>query len=103
MIDAELAFVGPPVGPFHGRAAIAAAYAAQPPDDTVSIAGPVAVEGDEVVVPYRGDATGATGTMRLTEAGDGLVQPPSSPSTDREISRRARWAGWGAPRPGDRG
>lgn len=71
--DAVLAFVGPPVGPFAGRAAIAAAYAAQPPDDTIAIAGPVTVEGDEVVVPYRWDATGATGTMRLTPAPDGLL------------------------------
>jgi hypothetical protein len=31
--DAELAFEGVPVGPFRGREAIAAAYAAQPPDD----------------------------------------------------------------------
>jgi steroid Delta-isomerase len=31
--DAELEFVGIPVGPFRGRDAIAAAYAAQPPDD----------------------------------------------------------------------
>lgn len=33
--DAELAFEGIPVGPFVGRAAIAAAYAAQPPDDEI--------------------------------------------------------------------
>jgi ketosteroid isomerase-like protein len=71
--DAVLAFVGPPVGPFEGRDAIAAAYAAQPPDDTISIVGAVTVEGDETVVPYRWDATGATGTMRLTEAPDGLL------------------------------
>lgn len=32
--DAILEFVGVPVGPFIGRDAIAAAYAAQPPDDT---------------------------------------------------------------------
>jgi steroid Delta-isomerase len=31
--EAELAFEGVPVGPFHGREAIAAAYDAQPPDD----------------------------------------------------------------------
>ncbi|HEX7132740.1 MAG TPA: nuclear transport factor 2 family protein [Iamia sp.] len=71
--DATLAFVGPPVGPFTGRDAIAAAYAAQPPDDTISIIGDVLVEGDETVVPYRWDTTGATGTMRLTEASDTLL------------------------------
>ncbi len=33
--DAELEFVGIPVGPFAGREAITAAYAAQPPDDEI--------------------------------------------------------------------
>jgi steroid delta-isomerase len=31
--DAELEFVGIPVGPFRGRAAIEEAYRSQPPDD----------------------------------------------------------------------
>ena len=33
--DAELEFVGIPVGPFRGRDAIAAAYAERPPDDEI--------------------------------------------------------------------
>jgi steroid Delta-isomerase len=33
--DAELVFEGIPVGPFHGRDAIASAYADQPPDDEI--------------------------------------------------------------------
>jgi hypothetical protein len=33
--DATLTFEGIPVGPFHGKVAIAAAYATQPPDDEV--------------------------------------------------------------------
>src|SRR5437868_4220627 len=33
--DCELEFVGIPVGPFHGRDAIAAAYREQPPDDEI--------------------------------------------------------------------
>jgi steroid delta-isomerase len=33
--DAELVFEGIPVGPFHGREAIASAYAEQPPDDAI--------------------------------------------------------------------
>jgi steroid Delta-isomerase len=33
--DAELAFEGIPVGPFHGRDAIGHAYATQPPDDEI--------------------------------------------------------------------
>ena len=35
--EAELEFVGIPVGPFRGRAAIAAAYRAQPPDDELVV------------------------------------------------------------------
>lgn len=49
--DAQLAFVGVPVGPFDGRAAIAAAYEAQPPDDEVVIFGTQA-NGDEIVARY---------------------------------------------------
>jgi steroid delta-isomerase len=33
--DAELVFVGIPVGPFVGREAIGQAYRAQPPDDEI--------------------------------------------------------------------
>jgi steroid delta-isomerase len=33
--DAALVFEGIPVGPFHGREAIASAYAEQPPDDAI--------------------------------------------------------------------
>jgi steroid Delta-isomerase len=33
--DAELEFVGIPVGPFRGREAIGEAYRAQPPDDEI--------------------------------------------------------------------
>ena len=35
--DAELAFEGIPVGPFHGREVIAAAYRTQPPDDEIEL------------------------------------------------------------------
>jgi hypothetical protein len=35
--DAELVFEGIPVGPFRGRAAIAAAYRVQPPDDEIEL------------------------------------------------------------------
>jgi steroid Delta-isomerase len=64
--DAVLEFVGPPVGPFVGRKAIAAAYSADPPDDTIAPYGEPFHSGDELVVPYRWSSTGATGTMRLT-------------------------------------
>lgn len=68
--DAVLEFVGPPVGPFVGRAAIAAAYATSPPDDTIELAGPPAIVGDELVVPYRWRRTGSTGSMRFTSHGE---------------------------------
>jgi hypothetical protein len=35
--DAELEFVGIPVGPFHGRDAVGDAYRAQPPDDELVV------------------------------------------------------------------
>lgn len=49
--DAELAFEGVPVGPFHGRDEIAATYRARPPDDEVVIFG-ARQNGDEVVAGY---------------------------------------------------
>jgi steroid delta-isomerase len=35
--DAEMEFRGIPVGPFHGRGAIAEAYRARPPDDELRV------------------------------------------------------------------
>ena len=35
--DAELVFEGVPAGPFHGKQAIAAAYASNPPDDEIDV------------------------------------------------------------------
>jgi hypothetical protein len=68
--DAEMEFVGVPVGPFHGRDAIAEAYRRQPPDDEL------------VVLEDRGDGTAryawaktpdrAAGDLRLT-VGDGRI------------------------------
>jgi RimJ/RimL family protein N-acetyltransferase len=49
--DAELAFEGVPVGPFHGRAAIAGAYRERPPDDEVLIFGAAERDG-RVVADY---------------------------------------------------
>ena len=68
--DAVMTFVGPPVGPFTGRAEIAAAYAAQPPDDTMEISS-VRAEGDAELIAFRWSA-GGSGTMRLRRR-DGLV------------------------------
>jgi len=61
--DAVMTFVGPPVGPYTGRDAIAAAYAAQPPDDTMEIVSARA-EGDAEVIAFRW-SRGGTGTMRI--------------------------------------
>jgi RimJ/RimL family protein N-acetyltransferase len=49
--DAELVFEGVPVGPFTGRAQIAAAYESRPPDDEVVIFG-ARVEGGPVIASY---------------------------------------------------
>ena len=51
--DAILEFVGPPVGPFVGRAAIYEAYLQSPPNDTIVLNGPPATDDAELVVPYR--------------------------------------------------
>jgi steroid Delta-isomerase len=68
--DAVLAFEGVHVGPFSGRDAIAAAYAAQPPDDTVSIEN-TRIVGDEVVCDYTWSRDQPrSGEMRLTTDGD---------------------------------
>jgi ketosteroid isomerase-like protein len=61
---ATMAFTAVPAGPFAGRAAIARAYAGQPPSDrmavrAVSSAGPV----DTVSFAWT---AGGTGTMQLT-------------------------------------
>ena len=65
--DAELAFEGVPVGPFRGRDAIAAAYAAQPPDDELDVLS-VEERGGVVVAPYswRADGGRQSGRMILT-------------------------------------
>src|SRR5690606_32984313 len=71
--DAELVFEGIPVGPIHGRDAIAEAYREQPPDDEVEILDVEERDG-EVVGRYRwrrGDGPG--GEMRLTPA-DGAIR-----------------------------
>ena len=72
--DAELAFVGVPVGPFNGREAIAAAYDAQPPDDEVVIFG-TEENGEEIVARYGWlkEPGKQAGRMRVTRR-DGRIQ-----------------------------
>lgn len=64
--DAVMTFVGPPVGPFVGRAAIAAAYAENPPTDTMSIVR-VSTAGDTELVAFQW-SQGGTGTMEIQRA-----------------------------------
>ena len=63
--DAELAFTGIPVGPFRGKEAIAAAYAAQPPDDEI-----VLLDGDAYA--WAKDPQTRAGELRLEER-DGAI------------------------------
>jgi hypothetical protein len=65
--DAVMEFIGPSIGPFVGRAAIADAYATSPPDDTIEPDGPVASEGDDLIVPFRWSSTRDRGVLRITQ------------------------------------
>ena len=65
--DAEMAFEGVPAGPFRGREAIGAAYAAQPPDDEVVLLAEPEERGGDAVAPYAWSRDGVrAGEMRLT-------------------------------------
>ena len=65
--DAVLEFVDVPAGPFFGRDAIAAAYAAQPPDDALDVLA-VSEDPDGTFVEPFAWRRGGTGTMRVTLA-----------------------------------
>ena len=71
--DAELVFVGVPVGPFVGADAIAAAYAAQPPDDTVTLLGASRHEEGMEVAEYAWDADGLRAGRMLAATSDGAI------------------------------
>ena len=70
--DARLEFVGVPVGPFDGREAIAAAYAAQPPTDTMTILDTGLDPDGTVVESFSWSSAGGarSGEMRLVVDGD---------------------------------
>lgn len=74
-LASELSFVGVPVGPFHGRDAIAAAYREQPPDDGIEVLA-VREDGDEVAARYAWirDEGRAAGDLRLTRTGDRIAR-----------------------------
>jgi hypothetical protein len=62
--DAVMRFVNVPVGPYEGRAAIAAAYAARPPDDTMTVLEVDPVDDDAAQVRFAW-GRGGTGSMAL--------------------------------------
>ena len=66
--DAVMSFPGLPVPDAHGRTAIAAAYVAKPPDDTMLVTG-ATTNGDVDDVEFAW-SRGGTGRMRITWAGD---------------------------------
>jgi steroid delta-isomerase len=67
--DATMRFIGVPAGPFTGREAIAAGYAAQPPSDTLTVTRGLS-SGDVDELWFAWDGSGATGTMTLRWSGD---------------------------------
>jgi hypothetical protein len=71
--DATMRFAGVPVGPFTGREAIAAAYTAQPPTDTLTVTRGVS-SGDVDELWFAWDGTGDTGTMLLRWNGDLIAE-----------------------------
>jgi steroid Delta-isomerase len=71
--DATMRFVGVPVGPFSGREAIAAAYASEPPSDTLTVVRAVS-SGDVDELGFAWDSTGATGTMTLRWSGEKVAE-----------------------------
>jgi len=88
--DAEMVFEGVPVGPFHGREAIAAAYREQPPDGQIKVLDVTEPADGEVVAQYAWTDRPETpsGEMRLTHH-DGRItrlvvtlSPPAATGRD---------------------
>jgi steroid delta-isomerase len=67
--DAELEFVGIPLGPFPGRAAIAEAYRTQPPDDEIVV---LEDRGDSAVYAWAREPGRRAGELQLEER-DGAI------------------------------
>jgi steroid delta-isomerase len=77
--NAVMSFDYVPAGPFHGRAAIAEAYATRPPDDTMALIDMQEVGHDAVNASFEWDA-GGTGQLFLRWRGDRVVELRISPS-----------------------
>jgi steroid delta-isomerase len=73
--DATLIFRGIPVGPFHGKAAIAAAYKTQPPTDQIDVLR-IGMDGDTIVADYawRAQPTTRAGQMRFRAENDQISE-----------------------------
>jgi hypothetical protein len=71
--DAEMVFEGVPAGPFVGREAIAAAYAAQPPTDEVLLLGSAHEDDGVTVADYAWAADGRRAGRMILSAHDGLI------------------------------
>ena len=73
--DSELLFEGIPVGPFRGKAAIAAAYAAQPPDDEIEVLETHEQQG-KILAAYawRAKPGKHAGEMIITPAGNKIAR-----------------------------
>jgi hypothetical protein len=69
--DAELEFVGIPVGPFHGRAAIAEAYRVHPPNDEIVV---LEDRGDSALYAWSRDPERQAGELHLEERDGAIVR-----------------------------
>ena len=73
--DAEMLFEGIPVGPFHGRDAIGAAYREQPPDDELVLLDRREEDGDAVATyAWKSAPAAPAGELRLTPGPRGIAR-----------------------------
>ncbi len=69
--DAELEFVGIPVGPFRGRDAIGEAYRVQPPDDEIVV---LEDRGDSAVYAWSREPARPAGELHLEERDSAIAR-----------------------------
>ncbi|HEU5242998.1 MAG TPA: nuclear transport factor 2 family protein [Gaiellaceae bacterium] len=70
--DAELEFIGIPVGPFAGRDAIGEAYRAQPPDDELVLLD--RIDDTSAVYAWAGEPARPAGELHLEERDGSVVR-----------------------------
>jgi steroid Delta-isomerase len=71
--DATMCFAGVPLGPYIGRDAIAAAYASQPPSDTLTVTCGNS-SGDVDRLRFTWDSSNTTGTMVMRWSNDLIAE-----------------------------